>query len=84
MPKSTGNRPGPEAASGLMEAGKVWGRGRDRTPRWGLAAASQRARLPQRPPLPVKLAAFTSVGRKNDETSLKGYCEGGIASGLRL
>jgi hypothetical protein len=67
-----------------MEAGKVWGAGRDRTPRWGWAAAGKRARVPQRPPLPVKLAAFTSVGRKNDETSLKGYCKGGIESGLRL
>jgi hypothetical protein len=67
--KSTRDRPGPDAASSLLEAGKVWRCGRDQTPRSGLAAAGNRARAARRLPLLTKLAAFTSVGRKICESS---------------
>ena len=43
--------------------------------------ATGRAKV-RRPSLLPKRAAFT-VGRKNDEISLKGYCKGGIEPGLR-
>jgi hypothetical protein len=79
----TRNRPGPDAASSLLEAGKVWGCGRDRTPRRERAGAGNRAGATRRLPLLTKLAAFTSVGRKIAAMSLKGYCKGGREPGLR-
>jgi|GEM_PF-4884332 len=44
--------------------------------------ATGRAKV-RRPSLLPKRAALTSVGRKIDEISLKGYCKGGIEPGLR-
>ena len=71
-------------ASGLIKAGKVWGRGRDRTPGWGLAAAGKRARHGAAP-FTASEESGVYVGRpKKNETSLKGYCQGGIEPGLRL
>jgi len=76
-------RPGPDAASSRLEAGKVWGRCLDHTPRSGLAEAGNRVRVGAPVLFTASEASGVYVGRpKNCCDEPEGLLQGG--NGTRI